>query len=267
MRPQQSMIERLRQLCQSDERVVAAMLYGSFTYGEADNYSDIEAVFFFDPAALPTLDKSHWISQIAPVLLFFADDFGHYTAIFTDLVRGEFHFYPMDQVSMVAGWKGMTWFPSLETTVLLDRTGELSRQLQPLIGAPPERDTPEAARQIIAMFCNLMLFGMNTLDRGELARTLDILSLLHRNLLWMARLVEGSMVHWPTPARCLEKDLTPASYQRFVGCTARLDRQDLYRAYRSTWTWGLELAHVLCARHVLVFPQDLFDSISKRVAQ
>jgi lincosamide nucleotidyltransferase len=259
------MIEGLRRLCQADERVSAAMLYGSFAYGEADSHSDIESLFFFDPAVLPTLDKSGWISQIAPVLLFFQDDFGHHTAIFKNLVRGEFHFLPVDQLAIVASWKGTVWFPSLEATVLVDRTGELSRQLQSVVGSAPERDTPEAAAQLIAMFCNVMLFGLNTLDRGELARALDLLSLLHRYVLWMARLVENSTVHWLTPARRLEDDLSPQAYKRYAECSAHLDQHDLYRAYRATWTWGLELAKLLCKRHSLVFPADLFDTLAKRV--
>src|SRR3954447_5748983 len=40
---QEAMIARLRDLCLQDERVVAALLYGSFTRGEGDAFSDIEA--------------------------------------------------------------------------------------------------------------------------------------------------------------------------------------------------------------------------------
>ena len=38
------MIERLRALCQEDERLEAAMLYGSFARQEADQFSDIDAM-------------------------------------------------------------------------------------------------------------------------------------------------------------------------------------------------------------------------------
>ena len=76
-------------------------MYGSFALGEGDVFSDIEFVLFFRDDALPDLDQRAWVAQIAPVELYFADDFGHYTAIFDNLIRGEFHFEPasaMDQV-------------------------------------------------------------------------------------------------------------------------------------------------------------------------
>ncbi|HYN89578.1 MAG TPA: lincosamide nucleotidyltransferase Lnu(B), partial [Ardenticatenaceae bacterium] len=46
MRLQEEMIARVRQLCHADERVVAALMYGSFTKGEGDGFSDIEFYLF-----------------------------------------------------------------------------------------------------------------------------------------------------------------------------------------------------------------------------
>jgi lincosamide nucleotidyltransferase len=40
--PQEQLIARVRALCHADERLDAAMMYGSFVYGEGDAYSDIE---------------------------------------------------------------------------------------------------------------------------------------------------------------------------------------------------------------------------------
>src|SRR5205823_2743591 len=177
-----------------------------------------ECVLYFEQGSFPTINRREWVEQIAPVLLFFADDFGHFTAIFDNLIRGEFHFESIEGISKISTWKGNTWIPSAEAAILVDRTGTLSAALQPLIGPPPERDTPDTAERLISNFLNLIVFGLNTLDRGELARSLELLSLLHRYLLWMARLVEGTTIHWPTPSRGLEKDLSAASYQRFVTC-------------------------------------------------
>jgi lincosamide nucleotidyltransferase len=42
MLPQEQLIARVRALCHADERLDAAMMYGSFVYGEGDAYSDIE---------------------------------------------------------------------------------------------------------------------------------------------------------------------------------------------------------------------------------
>ncbi len=39
---QEVMIERVRELCHADRRVTGAFMYGSFTLGEGDEFSDIE---------------------------------------------------------------------------------------------------------------------------------------------------------------------------------------------------------------------------------
>jgi lincosamide nucleotidyltransferase B/F len=265
MLPQAQLIERLRHLCQTDEQVVAATLYGSFVTGEADAFSDIECAIFFQPAALLHLDKQQWIAQLAPLLIFFKDAFGHYTAIFTkDLIRGEFHFAPAEQLTTVSSWQGNAWFPNPAAAILVDRTGELRTALQPLVELP-QRDTPETVESLMLNFANLVLFGSNTLARGELARSLEILGLCHRHLLWLARLAEGATLHWPTPARRLEQDLSAANYQRFTQCTARLEPHGLIQAYRSTWVWGAALASHLVQRHHLTLPDELFRLLDERM--
>src|SRR3712207_3496754 len=40
--PQERLITRVQELCHEDERLVAALTYGSFIHGEADGHSDIE---------------------------------------------------------------------------------------------------------------------------------------------------------------------------------------------------------------------------------
>jgi lincosamide nucleotidyltransferase B/F len=47
MLPQEDMIEKVRQLCDQEERVVAALMYGSFALGQGDRFSDIEFYLFF----------------------------------------------------------------------------------------------------------------------------------------------------------------------------------------------------------------------------
>jgi len=267
MLTQHAMLERLRAVCQADERVVAATLYGSFAVGEADEFSDVECVLFFRPEALAALDREAWAAQIAPVALFFADDFGHFTAVFENLVRGEFHFDPADALPRVEAWAGSAWFPSLEAAVLVDRTGELSRRMAPLIGRPPERDTLETVRRLAANFLNLVLFGANVFERGELARALEILSGISRYLQWMARLTEGATAHWPTPSRAWEQDLSPAAVSRLAACTARLRRDELAAAYQAAWRWGVEMAEPLSARHALIWPRALVDRLADRVAR
>jgi lincosamide nucleotidyltransferase B/F len=263
--PQASLVEKLRDVCQQDKRVLAALLYGSLATGEADAYSDIECAMYFESGAFPTINKREWVEQVSPVLLFFADQFGHYTAIFDNLIRGEFHFEPVEKIEHISTWKGNAWFPAADAAILVDRTGVLLTTLQPLIGPPPEHDTPETAENLAANFVNLILFGINTLERGEFARSLELLSLLQRSLIWMARLIEGTTAHWPTPSRGLERDLSSTAYQRLVDCSASLHRKDLYRAYQATWKWGTELMALLGKRRPLAVPQQLLDLLSRKI--
>ena len=89
---QEEMIERVRELCRGDERLVAAMMYGSFAHGEGDEFSDIDFILFFEDDLLDGVDDREWVSRVAPVEMYYVNEYGVGTAIFEDLVRGEFHF-------------------------------------------------------------------------------------------------------------------------------------------------------------------------------
>lgn len=260
------MIERVRTLCQQDQRLVAALLYGSFARGEGDQFSDIEFALFFADESLRTLDQQAWVAQIAPLALYFADDVGHQTAIFTNLIRGEFHFKAASTMAVVETWRGNAWFPTLESTLIVDRTGALAEHLQPLLLAPPDRNTPEIVQSLINNFINWLLFGSHVLARGEAARALEILGITHRYLLWMVRVLEGRTEHWPTPSKNVEQDLSGAAYARYQACTANLDPAALAYAYGHSWAWGQELSETLAQRHSLRLPKVLFGQLSERFA-
>src|SRR3712207_9333589 len=102
---QEIMIEKVRELSEWDERVVAALMYGSFALGQGDYFSDIEFYLFFDDEALDNLDEEEWVSQIAPLELYYLNEFGNGTAIFENLVRGEFHFEAASKVGLVDSWE------------------------------------------------------------------------------------------------------------------------------------------------------------------
>jgi lincosamide nucleotidyltransferase len=262
MLPQLAMIECARQACLRDERLEAALMYGSFTRGEGDQYSDVEFALFFRDEELPGVDQRAWVAQIAPVLAYFADSNRHHTAHFQGLIRGEFHFLPASAIPTVAEWRGNAWFPTLESALLLDRTGELARALAPLVGPAPERDTPAEAERLAHSFVDGVIFGTTVLARGEAARALELLCWNHRNLLHMARVLEDTTEHWPTPSRALERDLSPAAYERYRACTAPCDPVALGRAYQESWRWGRELLEVLYRRHRLESPEELLAAVA-----
>ena len=262
---QQQMIRRLRELCQRDRCVVGALMFGSFATGEGDQYSDIEFALFFDDESLLRLDQRAWISQIEPVELYFADDYGHHTAIFANLVRGEFHFEPASKIPIIETWQGYAWFPSMEATLIVDRTGAVERHLRPFIAPPPDRNTPDEAASVIDNFINLTLLGTNVLARGEAARAWALLGSLHANLLKLIRLAEGATQHWPTPSRALEADISARAYERYRSCTADLDPSRLWPAYRNTWRFGCELVTQVGRRNQIAPPISVMGSLSERI--
>src|SRR5215204_1756593 len=182
MLPQEVMIERVRELCDQDERVVAALMYGSFALGEGDRFSDIEFYLFFYDEALGDLQEQVWVAQVAPLELYYVNEFSNGTAIFEDLVRGEFHFQAASNVGLVDAWES-AWFPSLESAVLVDKNGELSGRVGRLVRRPPEMDTPERALFLCRSLMNWTLTGANLLERGEYARAEAFLTLVHGHLL------------------------------------------------------------------------------------
>ena len=268
MLQQEAMIERARRVCHEDERLAAAMMYGSFAQGRGDGFSDIEFILFFRDEDLESVDQEEWVSRISPVVLYFVNEYGNGTAIFDNLVRGEFHFDGASEIEGVVGgaMRDADWLPSLENALVLDRAGELTPRLQRIVGPPPERDTPEGVRFLCNAFVNWTLFGANLFARGELARSLDGLGMARYRLLQMVRVLEGSTLHWFNSSKFLEREISEASYARYAACTARLEREELRLAYRAAWEWGRELMASLADRHDAAAPEPLLQRLDRRFA-
>lgn len=260
---QLEMIKRLREASQDDEQVIAVLMFGSFATGEGDEYSDIEFAVFVQDELFNDFDQRSWLQAIAPVAAYFKDDFGHHTALFQNGIRGEFLFLPASEIPIIEGWQGYGWFPSLETAVLLDRTGELSRYARVLVGAPPKRGDQAMVESLALNLISLMLFGAGLLNRGEHARAWALLSKVHENLLKLVRLHEGTTDHWPTPSRALERDLSEATYQRYLACTAGAGPIALRAAYRESWTWTLELLDNVARPLNIELPAVIADQVQR----
>jgi lincosamide nucleotidyltransferase B/F len=170
------------------------------------------------------------------------------------LVRGEVHFKPYSKVDLVDS-RETAWFPSLESAVLVDKSGELTRRMSRLVRRPPDLDTPERALFLCRSLMNWTLMGTDLLKRGEYARAEAFLSLVHGHLLRALRLVEGKSANWLSPSRRLEEDVSAASYGRFRTCTAALDARQLAHAYTSTWEWSKELMSELATGMRSRFPK------------
>ncbi len=262
--PQHTMIRKVKQLCQKDERLVAALMYGSFTQGEGDALSDIEFHLFFRDGELDALDQAAWTSQVAPLTVFFTNEFGTKVAIFDNLVRGEFHFEPAANMKEVRAWPLGGEALDIDTMLILDRTGALREHLETLKNAELERTSSEQLGTRCYTFINWWLLGFNVLARGERTRALEVLSHVHRSLLYLARAVEDkTKEHWLTPSKRLEADLSSEAYARFAACTS--DLSSLERAYKAAWMWGTELMRTLETSHGFPLSDELLQRLDERL--
>ncbi|HWG26258.1 nucleotidyltransferase domain-containing protein [Actinospica sp.] len=234
---QLELIERVRAACLADPGLDAALMYGSFAKGEADEHSDIEFWLFFTAAARARLDPAQWCARIAPVSYVMRNEFGAHVAFFPHLVRGEFHFATVDHYGAVALWPERG--APVDRMIVLDRSGRLER----LLSALPERSKkPAGPSAAVAEHCdrfiNWLTLTYHLVERGELLRAWDALGHVQRHLVWMARLAEDETVHWLTPSRAAERELSPRTVRGLAAATSGADEAGLRAALRSALAEG-----------------------------
>jgi len=266
MLSQELMIQTVRDLCKRDNRIVAAAMYGSFTRGEGDEFSDIEFYLFVDDAAHDAFDLAAWIANIAPLDECFQNEFGTTVALFSSLIRGEFHACPSSSMQQVRDWSNNVWVQDVDAMVVMDRTGELKEFLSSLVGTGPDRCDPKEVSLLFLRFLDWMVFGSSVLRRREHARALEILWFVHRHLLWMVRILEGTTEHYPTPSKGLEGDISAKAYRQFEMCTATVNRDSLTDAYRESWSWGKELMGALARPCGVREPVAVREKLDERFA-
>jgi lincosamide nucleotidyltransferase len=257
--PQEHLIERVRQLCQADSRLVAALTYGSFVHGEADAYSDIEFWLFFATSSAAMLDKRGWLADVGPVRHVVVNEFGSHVVFFPGLIRGEFHFATEDDVVSVAQWPARG--APAERMIVLDRTGALRRALESLPEQVRLPGTPAEIAELCGRFANWLVLAHHVAQRGELLRAVDALAHTQRHLLWMVRLAEGRTQHWLTPSRSAERDLPAAVVDAIHRTTAIADPRSLTAAIAATWTCGRHYWRQLAHQTTTTTPDDLFSDL------
>ncbi|WP_405579482.1 hypothetical protein [Streptomyces sp. NBC_01190] len=251
---QHQLIVRVREMCAADDRLDAALMYGSFAAGEGDEHSDVEFWLFFRPERYGTVDPAAWCAAVAPVNLVLRNEFGTHVALFPGPVRGEFHFARTDDIPSVADWPARS--AAVDRMLLVDRLGLLRPVLESLPARPALPAGPGEIADLCGRFANWLVLALHVTARGERLRARDALAHAARHLLWMARLAEDSTAHWLTPSRAAEAEL-PA---RTVAAVATGDPAELWREGRRHW-------RTLLARHGGVEPTALFAELDARTAR
>ncbi len=222
---QLQMIEKVRQLALINEDISAVLMYGSFTKGEGDRYSDIE--FYIYHRTGEYSDKLAFISQVAPVLLFFTNEFGTDVAIFENMVRGEFHFHPVTDIEAIKTWAEVISFEFKDKMNLVDKDGMLSEVLASIPPVKPKRDTPENKEYLALNLLNNLLFVNNLILRGEYAHAHQLFGFIQRYVMWLIRLHLGKDNHWEAPSKKLEEDIPREWLLKYEQCVPSLNEKSL----------------------------------------
>ncbi|GIQ67515.1 nucleotidyltransferase [Xylanibacillus composti] len=245
MLPQDKLIHLIKEQCEKDRRISACMMYGSFTKGEGDQYSDVEFYLFLNDDEARDFKSSEWVKDIASYDLLFFNEYGTEVVVFSNLVRGEFHFLPESEMDMIKSFKDTGVFPDTDSMFIYDTTGRLKALLDALKGDGPERMTSHHVNFAFNNFVNAWLMGVNVLKRGEHARSLECLSHVQKYILQLMRIREKNTERWLNATKNLEHDLSENAYHAYVAITSRLDAAELYHAYSNALRAVEELIHVL----------------------
>ncbi|WP_234307248.1 MULTISPECIES: nucleotidyltransferase domain-containing protein [Streptomyces] len=257
-------IELLRTTAEADPRVEGVLLYGSWTLGEADAHSDLDAYLYVREEDVAAFDWREFVERLAPLKLAYTNMYGILAVVFEDLMRGEFHVEPAGTgIAEIAGWRDQIHLPRPEAAVLLDRTGRLTAAARELAAlTPPE---PVAtAQQLTDELANWTLMLAHVRARGEHARAHHLLHAVIAPLqLKLCRLLRGSTAHWLTPSRALEADLPATDVERYATTTGPLTPEAVRTASANSWQWSRDLAAEAADRWGVRLPSELHGEIAR----
>lgn len=260
-------VARLRELAEAEPRLDGVLLYGSWTLGESDEHSDLDAYLFVRDADADTFDGREFVERLAPLKLAHTNMYGILAVVFEDLMRGEFHVDPAGPgIDLIPSWEGMVHLPDPDSAVLLDRTGRLTAAARRLAEyRPPEPVT--TAQELCDELANWTLMLAHVRARGETARAYNLLHAVVAPLqLKLCRLLRASTAHWLTPSRALERDLPEADRARHLATTGGARPAELRAAALESWRWSRDLAAEAAARWGTVLPLRLHDEIAELLA-
>lgn len=259
---QNKIIQSVKDRCIKDEIVSACMMYGSFTKGEGDQYSDVEFYIFIHDAKIKDFNSRQWVSEIYPVDLIFYNEYGTEVVIFSSMIRGEFHFLPVSEIEIIKSFKLTGVFPDTGSMYIYDSTEQLKSLLDHLGGAGPNRMTNENVNFAFNNFVNSWLFGVNVLKRGELARSLEALTYVQKYILQLIRIKENTVDRWLNSTKNLEEDISLESYQDYISITSRLNGNEIRNAYKNALNIVEVLNDILGTHYTFDVDKELISKLA-----
>jgi lincosamide nucleotidyltransferase len=225
-RAQDRLDAAIKDALRADDRVVAALAYGSRVKGDDDAHSDVE----YWIVAQGDWTVEGLVQDIEPPLSLCLNEYGSDVAIWPGLVRGEFHAIRPDELHLIAGWP-QRGAPVARMVIKDDPAGRLAETLASL---PEQMPLPASAASVCERFANWLVMGWHLLQRGERERGRLVLGLAREALLAMARLRYGATQHWLSQETRFEIEL-PAHFVVRLRQVTDHDLAGLWSVGRQLW--------------------------------
>lgn len=258
---QEQLIIKVKEMGEQTSSVDAIMMYGSFTQGSGDAFSDVEFYIFIKDEFYKDFNSKQWVACIYPFCVHLFNEFGTEVFIFENLVRGEFHFLPTKEMPIIETFASVGFFPDVDAMCLHDKNSKLKKHLSVLKNSMAERTSAENIESVINNFFNAALFGINVLKRGETARSLECLGFVQRYYLQLVRLEENTIDHWVNPTKCLESEISATNYQCYQNCTSDLNENNLRSAYKESLSTARVIMGNLSSRYNFNYNSDLVQRL------
>jgi predicted nucleotidyltransferase len=254
----QPLIDRFVAACRDDERVVAALLYGSHARGTADQYSDLDL-------GLVTTDASHddfvasreaFVRSLGEAL--FVEDFddpGEVYAIYSDGAEAEIILSRESQPDRHGG----------VSKVLLDKRGLFAGRAEVAVAPHAEPRVEEIRRQIHWFWHDVSHFIV-AMGRGQLWWAYGQLDDLRRYCLNLARFEVDPSAE-PEGYWKIDGALSDERLAALAATVCLREREAMLQAAHATVRLYRELARSVGARFGIPYPAELDRLMSERLTR
>lgn len=227
---QLKLIEKVKNTSLTDPRISAVLMYGSFIKGEGDRYSDIEFYIFYNQ----DFDHKEWVNQIHITKIFFINEFGTEVAIFSNWIRGEFHFLPIQDINIIQSWEKHISFEYYKNMIIVDKEDKLANALFLIDKIRPSHSSQEEINWICESLLNNMLMIKGLILRGEFAHAQQAFQYIQKYLLFLIRLESDADNHWESPTKKIEQEISEEWYNIYKQCVPIVDRSDLIKCLNNS---------------------------------
>jgi hypothetical protein len=255
----QIVLDRFVAACQADERIVAALLSGSYAQGTADAYSDLDLGLITTDAAYEVVlaERAAFIRQLGEPLLL--EDFelpANIFFIFPDGTEGELAFGCESQLDQIHGGP---------YRVLLDKTGVLTGAVFPWYEAE-HTEQVETLRRLVYWFWHDLSHFIGAMGRGQLWWAYGQLEVLRRMCVDLARLRQS----FSASADGYEKVERAIPVEHLLPLQVTycpLERSAMLQSAHIVVRFYRDLALPLAHAHGITYPAKLDQIMSGRLEQ